>query len=182
MTHVMVERDFDSPVAFEDIQSIEDAGAWCLEAHHVTFLKTFFSSDRRRMLCLYEAPDAESVRLAERKAGVPFDRAWSCVPLVPAAARSSASHAPLVSVIVERRFDRPYDVDEVHDMVRSGAWCFDQHRTGYVESYLAQDGMCMACLFEAPDMESVRLANRTLQFPVSRLWRTTIHVPPAPRG
>ena len=29
------------------------------------------------MLCLYEAPDAESVRQAQREAGVPFERAWA---------------------------------------------------------------------------------------------------------
>jgi hypothetical protein len=29
------------------------------------------------MICLYEAPDAESVRQAQREAGVPFDEAWA---------------------------------------------------------------------------------------------------------
>jgi hypothetical protein len=183
MTLVMVERSFDSPVAFEDIQALEDAGAWCLEAHQVTFIKTFFSADRKRMLCLYEAPDAESVRLAQKKAEVPFDCAWSCTALVPES-RSFPGNAlhPPVPILVEREFDAPTSADDVRQMVRSGAWCFDQHRTGYRESYLAQDGLRMVCLFEAPDMESVRHANRTLQFPVHRLWATTVHVPPAAGG
>ena len=75
---VVVERSFPEAVALESVQAIEDAGAWCMELHRVTFLRTFFSLDRRRMLCLYRAPDAESVRLAQRQAGMPVERVWAC--------------------------------------------------------------------------------------------------------
>lgn len=75
--NVVVERSFESPVTLEEIQSIEDAGAACLTARHVAFVRTFFSRDRRRMICLYRAPDAESVREAQRLAGMPVDRVWS---------------------------------------------------------------------------------------------------------
>lgn len=75
--NVVVERSFDEPVALEAIQAIEDAGASCLETHGVTFVRTFFSRDRKRMVCLYRAPDAEAVRIAQRQAGMPLDRVWS---------------------------------------------------------------------------------------------------------
>jgi hypothetical protein len=75
--NVLVERKFESPVKLEEIQSLEDAGSWCLRTHRVKFARTFFSADRKRMLCLYEAPDAEAVRLAQREAGMPFDRVWA---------------------------------------------------------------------------------------------------------
>jgi hypothetical protein len=81
MQQVVVERSFDEPVAFEAIQAIEDRGAWCLEMHNVRFLRTFFSLDRRRMICIYLAPDAESVRLAQSQAGVPFTRVWPAEPV-----------------------------------------------------------------------------------------------------
>lgn len=74
--NVAVERSFDEPVPFEDIQAIEEAGAHCLEMRNVVFMRTFFSTDRKRMVCLYNAPDVESVREAQREAGVPFDTAW----------------------------------------------------------------------------------------------------------
>ena len=45
------------------------------------FLKSFFSRDGRRMLCLYEAPDAEAVRIAESQAKVPYECAWTCTNL-----------------------------------------------------------------------------------------------------
>lgn len=75
--NVAVERSFTAPVALAEIQAREDAGAHCLETRNVRFVRTFFSRDRRRMVCLYRAPDAESVREAQRAAGMPLDAAWS---------------------------------------------------------------------------------------------------------
>jgi len=74
---VIVERYFAEAVELQAIQDIEDAGSWCLETRNVRFARTYFSADRRRMLCLYAAPDAESVRQAQREAGVPFAEAWT---------------------------------------------------------------------------------------------------------
>lgn len=76
--NVLVERSWESPVELGDIQALEDAGAHCLETHRVKFARTFFSLDQKRMICLYEAPDAESVRLAQRQAGMPVDAVWAC--------------------------------------------------------------------------------------------------------
>ena len=73
---VVVERSFTEPVAFEEIAAREEAGAWCLDTHRVRFLRSYFSSDRRRMICLYEAPDAESVRRAQTQIGMPLDAVW----------------------------------------------------------------------------------------------------------
>ena len=83
MELVIVERSFEEPVDFETIQAIEDKGAWCMQQHEVRFLRTYFSADRRRMICLYEAPDAESVRTAQRQIGMPLDRAWTATLVEP---------------------------------------------------------------------------------------------------
>jgi hypothetical protein len=75
--NVLVQRSFAEPVELAEIQAIEDAGARCLEMRHVEFVRTYFSRDRTRMVCLYHAPDAESVRAAQREAKVPFDQIWA---------------------------------------------------------------------------------------------------------
>ncbi|MBK8909054.1 MAG: DUF4242 domain-containing protein [Rhodospirillales bacterium] len=77
MAVILVERSFEEPVCFEELQAREDQASGCLEAYGVTFIRTFLSTDARRMVCLYDAPDAEAVRSAEREAGMPFDRVWS---------------------------------------------------------------------------------------------------------
>ena len=82
--NVMVTRCFDEPIALDDIQAIEDAGINCLEMRDVTFVKTLFSTDRKRMMCLYKAPDAEAVRNAQREAGMPVDKVWACQVMSPA--------------------------------------------------------------------------------------------------
>lgn len=81
--NVLVERRFDAEVTLQEIQDIEDAGIWCLETRDVHFVRTFFAADHMRMICLYRAPDAESVRLAQRQAGVPFDDAWTFQAIGP---------------------------------------------------------------------------------------------------
>jgi hypothetical protein len=43
----------------------------------VRFVRTYFATDRRRMICLYVAPDAESVRLAQVQAGLPHAGVWA---------------------------------------------------------------------------------------------------------
>lgn len=75
--NVLVSRRFEQPVLLADIQAIEDAGAGCLDTHRVRFVRTYFSADQKRMMCLYHAPDAESVRIAQREAGMPMERVWA---------------------------------------------------------------------------------------------------------
>jgi len=72
--NVLVSRRFETPAEFAEIQALEEAGAGCLETHRVRFVRSYFSKDRKRMLCLYRAPDAESVRIAQREAGMPVER------------------------------------------------------------------------------------------------------------
>ena len=83
LVNVVVERDFDEPTTVEAMQTIEDAGAWCMELHNVEFVRTFFSLDKKKMFCLYHAPDAESVRQAQRQAGMPVTSVWATHILSP---------------------------------------------------------------------------------------------------
>ena len=77
MARVMVERKFDDAASFDELQAQEDRFAWCAEQYDVTFIRTYFSKDRKRMICEYEAPDAEAVRTLQRTASLPFERIWT---------------------------------------------------------------------------------------------------------
>ena len=171
---MLVERRFEQPVKFEDIQALEDAGSWCLKAYGVRFLKTFFSRDRQRMLCLYEAPDAEAVRLAETQANVPYERAWTCAHLQSRKQVDETSVAEYV--VAQRLFSEPVTRDFVSDALRRSGWCLDLHRAEYVESYLGSDGLRMVCLFRAPDAEAVRLANEEGGILYTDIWTASVHL------
>jgi hypothetical protein len=175
MSVVVVERSFPEPVEFETIQAIEDRGAWCLEAHGVRFLRTYFSRDRRRMICLYEAKDAESVRLAQREAGVPFEAAWAARVV-----RHPAAEPVSDDVLVERTLAQPMDEDAIRDAAERGAWCLEQHGCRIVWSYLSPDGRKAACVFGGPDAESVRQTQKRTRMPFDRAWPATVHDPKPP--
>ena len=83
MTTVVVERWFGKSVPLDEIEAIYDRGAACLEMYGVHLLRSFISNDRSRMICLYEAQDADSVRQAQRKAGLPFEAVWVATIIEP---------------------------------------------------------------------------------------------------
>jgi hypothetical protein len=75
--NVLVARSFDEPVALEKIQAIARSGETSLAAHRVRYTHTIFASDRKRVLCFYQAPDAEAVRLAQREAAMSVTAIWA---------------------------------------------------------------------------------------------------------
>jgi len=82
-SNVLVTRSFSEPVELAKIQALEDAAAWCLDANEVQFVRTFFSADRKRMDCLYRAPDAEAVRRTQQTAQMPVERIWAFQAILP---------------------------------------------------------------------------------------------------
>ena len=83
MEHVIVERSFEQPMTPEGVHEIEKGSAWCMQLHNVRRLHSYLSPDGLRMVCLFEAPDAESVRLMSRQVGAPVDRIWTAAILEP---------------------------------------------------------------------------------------------------
>jgi hypothetical protein len=77
METVIVEREFDEPQAVELLAQLEAGVSWCLEMHRVRPLHSYVSRDGRRMICVYEAPDAEAVRRVQETAKMPFRAVWS---------------------------------------------------------------------------------------------------------
>jgi hypothetical protein len=77
MKLVIVERTMPAPVTLEQLAGAAASGSPCFEAHRVRLLRSLLSLDGLRVVCEYEAPDAEAVRQANRKAGLAFDRVWT---------------------------------------------------------------------------------------------------------
>jgi hypothetical protein len=77
MKHVIVERTFAEPVSLERVRKALDERKACLEFFRVRHLRSAVSPDGLRMICEYEAPDAESVRQVSERAGLPYERVWT---------------------------------------------------------------------------------------------------------
>lgn len=164
MEIIVVERSFEEPQDTERLQAAEDAVAWCLEQHAVTFHYTLVSPDRRRMVCIYRGPDAEAVRVTQRTAGLALDRAW------PAAVVGETPLPDGSCFVVERTFAQPMTRSEVETMRTEAGPCLDIHRAVLARSFLSRDGRRMLCLFTAPDAETVRIINRQLELSLERVW------------
>lgn len=82
-TKVVVCHEFDEPADVHARELSESVNMGCFQIHRVRRLRSYLSTDRRRMFSLYEAPDAESVRLVQREAGLPPDRVWAVRRFAP---------------------------------------------------------------------------------------------------
>jgi hypothetical protein len=76
MASIIVERTFETPPSDEDLTAAGIRERPCLSLYGVAWKRSLLSSDRLRMVCEYEAGDAESVRKVQREAQNSFDRAW----------------------------------------------------------------------------------------------------------
>jgi hypothetical protein len=53
MTRIMVERCFDPPLTEEDLRVVEQRMSPCLELYGVRWVRSYWSTDHRRMICEY---------------------------------------------------------------------------------------------------------------------------------
>ena len=77
MTSVIVERTMGgTPLDNQDCRNLAKVVS-CFEIYDVHFVESFLSEQRNRLICHFEAPDAESVRQALRGAGLDVDNIWT---------------------------------------------------------------------------------------------------------
>jgi hypothetical protein len=77
MVRVVVEQVFQNPLSDEDYAAFAKRLDRCLEVRNAAWRRSYVASDRRRMICEFEAPDAEAIREAMRMSGLSFERVWA---------------------------------------------------------------------------------------------------------
>jgi hypothetical protein len=71
MPRYLIERNFAEEV--EATKDIADNIIRINDEEGVKWLFSFLSPDKRKTYCLYEAPNAEAIRIAARRADLPAD-------------------------------------------------------------------------------------------------------------
>ena len=71
MARFMIERNFAARL--EMTKEAADQVARVNDEEGVKWLFSFLSADKRKTYCLYEAPDAESIRRAAKRLSIPAD-------------------------------------------------------------------------------------------------------------
>jgi len=165
-THLILERVFDPPLTVADVHGRVRESAWCFEMHRVAWRASLLAADGQRMVCWFEAPDAESARIALRQSGAEIGRLW-------AGTVHDAPQSAVPNVLVERSFDEPVALEDIQAIEDALSWCLDAHGVRFARTFFAADRRRMLCLYEAPDAEAVRVAQRQASMPVSAVWAFT---------
>ena len=71
MPRFLIERNFAEEV--EATKDIADNIIRINDEEGVKWLFSFLSPDKRKTYCLYDAPNAEAIRIAARRANIPAD-------------------------------------------------------------------------------------------------------------
>ena len=77
MARIVMEQTFPAPMSDDELSAFAKRLDACLDLRNGTWARSYLAVDRKRLVCEFEAPDAESVRDALRSANLPFDRVWS---------------------------------------------------------------------------------------------------------
>lgn len=77
MASIIVEYSFAEGMSDEALSAMAARLDECLEIRNGAWVRSSLSSDRKRMICEFEAPDAESVRDALRSSRQSYDRVWA---------------------------------------------------------------------------------------------------------
>jgi hypothetical protein len=168
MALVVAERVFEVARNVDELRAREDAVSWCLATHRVRRTRTYLSADGQRTVCLYDAPDAESVRVTQRAAGLPVEQAWPAIAVADLQVERPDGYS---LVIVLRALPEVVSVERVQYMLTDPTGC--GRRLGLVRAgaFLSFDGCRLCCVFYSPDLESVRVSSREAGAPIERLWK-----------
>ncbi len=161
MTDVFQERVFDTPLTPSDIMEMAGEASNCFGIHKVEWRMSFLSADGTKMVCWFNSRDAESARLAMRESGADISVVW------PGTVHDAPHARDLTpNVLVIRNFDEPVELKEIQAKEDKGAWCLETYQVRFCRTFFSQDRKRMICLYQAPDAESVRLAQRQAQMPL----------------
>lgn len=167
MTDVFVERRLAEPVTDTGMQDIAAKLGSCLTIHRVTWCGSLLSADGSEMFCHFRGADAESVRIAMRQSGAPPGDAWACRVHDAPGLREDDLAAVRAVVVHEFREPAAFGARELHEAVDLG--CFQLHRVRLLRGYLSRDGLRMIGLYQAPDAEAIRIAQRQARLPADRV-------------
>lgn len=176
MGTVIIEREFAERRSLGDLQAMRASSAWCLSLHGVVPLRHYLATDGRRMVCLFRAPDAEALRRTMLTGRMqPPRHLWpAAIHGTEPSGKAWDGTRQRSLVVVERALEQPTPFEAVQALEDAAPTCFEQRDVRAVASYFSLDRRRMLCLYDAPDAEAVRLANRLAGLPFDVAWSSRV--------
>lgn len=172
MTDVFYLRPVDPPINLEDLPGMIQYAAGCFDLHHVDWKHSFLSADGRRMLCWYQAPDAESARLALRELGSNLHAVWAGKVTGEGAKSPSISTANLLAEVL---FTTPLSTDDLASHVAA----VERQGVTVVRGILSNRRTQWIGLLKAQDEQAARSALERAGLSAELVWPCTPVTPKA---
>ena len=78
MATIILEHHLEGrPFDVERFNATQRDNVPCLTLHGVRHVVSYVAPDGRKMICVFEAPDAEAVRRTARQLGYRYDNVWA---------------------------------------------------------------------------------------------------------
>ncbi|NJL66502.1 MAG: DUF4242 domain-containing protein [Oscillatoriales cyanobacterium RU_3_3] len=172
MALIKVETVSDRPIVPEILQDEYVRKLPCFEVRNARWQYSLLSVDRDRMICTFEAPDAESVRQAYRQANADFGKKiWT------AGVIDSENISPLGNEAILQVFEATYpngftdaDWNEILMCEREGA-------IELVGSYISLDKTRVLCELKASDAAAIREVYSKAGIKCDRVWSAEVLQP-----
>jgi hypothetical protein len=145
----------------------------CLQARNAKWRYSLLSSDRRRWICTYHAPDAESVRDAYRRGGYVSKRAWAGDLIQPEPKRPISETA--LRIVLEGTYVHLSEEELSNTKTQMLRWA--ENGISWICSYLSYDRTRLICELNAPNLEAVRDVQQKLEIPFDRVWSAQVISP-----
>jgi hypothetical protein len=166
MSLVIVENPGEQLLTDEVIHEADQRVLPCLQARNATWQCSLLAIDRQRMICTFDAPDAESVRDSYRKAGFPSRTIWAgeLIKLT----NSTPSHSTMRCVI-EGTYPplSKTDWDEISHKMQH---CCAEHEMEWLQSYISRDRTKVIYELIASNIQLVQEASHKLGITCDRIW------------
>jgi hypothetical protein len=176
MASVVVETVSELPLHPDQPTDLDYRVLGCLQEVDATWLHSLLSASGLRMVCYFEAPDAESVRQAYRRAGGCFTRVWAAQKIEPAGA---ARLDPATVKVFEGTYPNGFTDADWDEANRNILPCYAAAGVEWVCSHVSRDRTRVICQLNAPDAEVIREAHRRFGIPFDRVWAATLMTPEA---
>jgi len=82
MEYVILEREFPEPLSSEEVRKMA-AETECLDLYRVKPVRSYLMPGGKRMVCVFQAPDAEALRAVGRSNGFSNAVIWSSTVHTP---------------------------------------------------------------------------------------------------
>lgn len=171
MSDIFYLRSIDPPITPRDVFLTDEAGD-CFKLHRVHWKQSFLSSDGARMLCWYQAPDAESARIALRRLKASTEGVFAGTVIGEDGPDSPALAG--ASFAAELRFSAPPG-REAFDAL---AAAFRQDDAALVRSFVSIREPKGVCVVRAPSDRSVLSALERADVLPDAVWQCTPITPP----